>query len=100
MMIGICINDGVLIMNTHNQEGGADVAASLKRIGRAVLLTSLTTLMGFGSLVCSHYPGLQSIGWLSGIGILAELSASLVLLPAILAWMEQRNAAGTTWQKS
>jgi uncharacterized protein len=93
MMIGICINDGVLIMNTHIQEGGADVAAALKKIGRAVLLTSLTTLMGFGSLAWSHYPGLRSIGWLSGIGILAELSASLVLLPAILAWMEQSKAA-------
>lgn len=92
MMIGICINDGALIMTMRLKEPGLDLASALNRIGRAVLLTSLTTLMGFGSLVCCHYPGLQSIGWLSLIGILFELSASLVLLPAVLAWMENRRS--------
>jgi uncharacterized protein len=89
MMIGICINDGVLMINHWKQEPELPLTIMLRQIGRAVLLTSLTTLMGFGSLVCSHYPGLQSIGWLAGLGIFAELSASLILLPAILAWMEQ-----------
>ncbi len=92
MMIGICINDGALIMTMRLKEPGLDLASALSKIGRAVLLTSLTTLMGFGSLVCSHYPGLRSIGWLSLIGILFELSASLVLLPALLAWMEKRKS--------
>ncbi|MHC1742346.1 MAG: MMPL family transporter [Syntrophobacteraceae bacterium] len=92
MMIGICINDGALIMTMRLKEPGLDLATVLNKIGRAVLLTSLTTLMGFGSLVSSHYPGLQSIGWLSLIGIGSELSASLVLLPALLAWMEKRKS--------
>ncbi len=91
VMIGICVNDGVLIMNTRMVEPGAELSLVLGKISRAVLLTSLTTLMGFGSLVFSHYPGLRSIGWLSGLGILAELSASLLLLPAILAWTERMH---------
>jgi uncharacterized protein len=93
MMIGICINDGVLMISYWLQEPGANLAGVLRQIGRAVLLTSLTTLMGFGSLVCSHYPGLRSIGWLAALGIFAELSASLLFLPAILAWMEKKRLA-------
>jgi predicted RND superfamily exporter protein len=90
IMIGICINDGVLIISYWLQEPESNLTEILGKIGRAVLLTSLTTLMGFGSLVCSHYPGLRSIGLLTGLGILVELSASLLFLPALLGWMEQQ----------
>jgi predicted RND superfamily exporter protein len=61
----------------------------IRQIGRAIVLTSLTTSIGFGSLISSHYPGLRSIGWVAGLGILTCLLAALILLPAVLAWWEQ-----------
>jgi uncharacterized protein len=91
MMIGICINDGVLMISYWLHEPELQLTVLLRQIGRAILLTSLTTLTGFGSLVCSHYPGLRSIGWLAGLSIFAELSASLVFLPAVLAWMAAKQ---------
>jgi hypothetical protein len=62
----------------------------MARTGRAVVLTSLTTMAGFGTLVLSHYPGLRSMGYVAVIGISACLMASIIILPAlytlILKW--------------
>ena len=55
--------------------------------GRALVLTSLTTLVGFGSITLSHYPGLKSMGYVAVIGISACLLASIIVLPAIFSMM-------------
>jgi hypothetical protein len=88
LIVGIGIDDGIHIVHRWREESAQDLAAVLKQIGRAIVLTSLTTSIGFGSLISSHYPGLRSIGWVTGLGIFTCLLASLILLPAALAWWE------------
>jgi predicted RND superfamily exporter protein len=88
LIVGIGIDDGIHIVHRWREESGQDLTAVLRQIGRAIVLTSLTTSIGFGSLISSHYPGLRSIGWVTGLGILTCLLASLLLLPAALAWWE------------
>ena len=55
-------------------------------ICEAVLITSLTTMVGFGSLMIASHRGLQSLGRVLTIGVGCCLFASLVMLPAVLAW--------------
>jgi predicted RND superfamily exporter protein len=83
MIIGIGIDDGVHLTNTFRRVHRADMSDAMSQTGRAVVLTSLTTLVGFGSLSLSHYPGLKSMGYVAIIGISACLLASLIVLPAI-----------------
>ena len=90
LIVGIGIDDGIHIVHRWRQESKENLTKVLNQIGRAIVLTSLTTIIGFGSLVSSHYPGLRSIGLVSTLGILTCLLASLFLLPAVLAWWEQR----------
>jgi predicted exporter len=85
MIIGIGIDDGVHLTNTFRRVHRADMLDAMSQTGRAVVLTSLTTLVGFGSLSLSHYPGLKSMGYVAIIGISACLLASLIVLPAIFS---------------
>ena len=87
MIIGIGIDDGVHLTNTFRRVRPDELLDGMSQTGRAVVLTSLTTIVGFGSLSLSHYPGLKSMGYVAIIGISACLLASLIILPAIFSIM-------------
>jgi predicted RND superfamily exporter protein len=53
--------------------------------GRAVLLSALTTIAGFGSLALADYPALASIGWATNFGVGCTAIFALITLPAIVA---------------
>jgi predicted RND superfamily exporter protein len=91
LIVGIGIDDGIHIVHRWRQEATGNLNKVLNQIGRAIVLTSLTTTIGFGSLVSSHYPGLRSIGWVTALGILACLLGALFMLPAVLAWIEAKR---------
>ncbi|NTV50553.1 MAG: MMPL family transporter [Geobacteraceae bacterium] len=52
--------------------------------GRAVLLSALTTIAGFGSLALADYPALASIGWATNFGIGFTALFALVTIPAVI----------------
>ena len=83
MIIGIGIDDGVHFANTLRYPENNRTFNGLTQTGRAVVLTSLTTIAGFGSIILSHYPGLQSMGAVAVIGIAACLVSSVIIMPAI-----------------
>lgn len=87
MIVGIGIDDGVHLTNTYRQGDQGNMLEGMTKTGRAVILTSLTTLVGFGSLSLSHYPGLRSMGYVAVIGISACLFASIIILPVIFSLM-------------
>ncbi len=90
MIIGIGIDDGVHFANTLRYPEKNRTFNGLTQTGRAVVLTSLTTIAGFGSIILSHYPGLQSMGAVAVIGIAACLFSSIVIMPAIYFLRTQR----------
>jgi hypothetical protein len=102
LLVGIGIDDGIHIVHRWRRDSQENLTGVINRVGRAIVLTSLTTTIGFGSLVSSHYPGLRSIGWVTALGIFACLLAALILLPAVLAWWEQRmtrrHGETVTWR--
>jgi predicted RND superfamily exporter protein len=54
---------------------------------RAILFSALTTGTAFGSLALSGHPGTASMGTLLLISLGCTLGASLVFIPALLAWI-------------
>jgi uncharacterized protein len=87
MIVGIGIDDGVHFTNTYCKSDHPNTPESMFQTGRAVILTSLTTLVGFGSIALSHYPGLRSMGYVAVIGIGASMFAAIIVLPAIFSMM-------------
>ena len=84
LILGIGIDDGVhVIHDFRRQRGRYRMSPST---ASAVLISSLTTMVGFGSLMIASHRGLQSLGRVLTIGVGCCLFTSLVMLPAVLAW--------------
>ncbi len=89
ILVGIGIDYGIHVV--HRFRDGAPVRAIITETGRAFVLTTLTTMAGFGSLVMSRYKGLSSFGFVTILGMLFVLLTSLVALPAMLVLVERRR---------
>ena len=89
LILGIGIDDGVHILHRHRVEARGNIRAILSSTGKAVLITSLTTMLAFGSLVFATYRGLGSLGSLLFIGVGTCLITSLVALPALLGLVDR-----------
>jgi predicted RND superfamily exporter protein len=96
MIIGIGIDDGVHLANTFHHSTNAHIVEGVSHTSRAVVLTSLTTLVGFGSIALSHYPGLRSMGYVACIGISTCLFASIMVLPALFSIISSRSRKSLT----
>ncbi|RJP24871.1 MAG: hypothetical protein C4520_03240 [Candidatus Abyssobacteria bacterium SURF_5] len=83
IILGIGIDSGVHIVHGFH-DFGRDVRAALLVSGRAVTVSSLTTIVGFACLLLSSHRGLISLAQLLVLGMSACLIASLIVLPAIL----------------
>jgi predicted RND superfamily exporter protein len=84
MIIGIGIDDGVHILHRYRIEGPGSTKVVMRSTGRAVLLTSLTTMAGFGSLMIARYRGFMSMSSLLVIGVGVCFLTSVMFLPALI----------------
>ncbi|HBP17069.1 MAG TPA: hypothetical protein DEA08_04635 [Planctomycetes bacterium] len=92
VLIGLGIDDGVHVMNRWCEAPGEPLVAHAT--GTGVILSSLTTAIGFGAMATSSHPGLASMGHVMVLGALALLLAALVLLPALARlWGPRRGKA-------
>ncbi|MCD4733390.1 MMPL family transporter, partial [bacterium] len=94
LILGIGIDDSVHIIHRYRHErrlngDGLIMGRTLSRTGRAVFLTSLTTGIGFGSLMFSRMQGLASMGIALSLGVLACFLTSTLFLPALLKTFER-----------
>ncbi len=66
----------------------------LSRTGPACLLTSLTTVIGFGSLLASQTQSVQQFGLCAALGSSFALLADLLVLPILIRHVSPRKLAG------
>ncbi|MCX7935544.1 MAG: MMPL family transporter, partial [Planctomycetota bacterium] len=66
-------------------ESGRCLGPTVADTGRAIMLCTLTSVCGFGSLAVGGFPGITSMGMLCNLALAANLVASLVVFPALLA---------------
>jgi predicted RND superfamily exporter protein len=87
MIIGIGVDYGIHVIHRYLEEKaeGGDAIAAVEETVRGVFLAALTTIVGFGSLATSHYPGLISMGLVSILGTLSTAMVAIVVVPAYLA---------------
>jgi len=83
LILGIGIDDGVHFIHRYQIEGWRRIPIIFSSTGKAALLTSLTTMIGFGSLVLLPHRGTASMGLILVIGIGAcFITVVLILAPA------------------
>lgn len=92
MIIGMGIDNSIHLMHRFLEGGGRDASLALRATGRAMAICSLTTMLGFGSLVTARYQALSTIGWVTIFGMGFCSIASLTFLPAILMLRKRRSS--------
>ncbi|MBN1571894.1 MAG: MMPL family transporter [Deltaproteobacteria bacterium] len=85
MVIGIGIDDNIHIYHRYREGGKGEILAAVSFSGRAVIMTTVTTILGFGSLTFARYGGLSSIGFVAVVGVFFCLISALFVLPALVA---------------
>ncbi|MDX1709813.1 MAG: MMPL family transporter [Rhodovibrionaceae bacterium] len=84
LLMGLVVSSGIHLVLRWRQEGAAaSVLAS--STPRSVLLSVLTTLAAFGSLMLAEHPGMSSMGALLTIAVCYIVVTDLIALPALLA---------------
>lgn len=91
MVFAIGIDDGIHLLACFLDPERRSVERIFATTGVAVVLTSLTTMVTFGSLGLSANRGLASVGLLSALGVGACLVASIVVLPACFHVLRARS---------
>jgi hopanoid biosynthesis associated RND transporter like protein HpnN len=82
LILGIGVDDGVHVMHDYRRQPGR-YRTSDSTAG-SILLTSLTTMVGFGSLMIADHRGIESLGKVMVLGSLTCWFSSFVILPAML----------------
>jgi len=90
LLLGMGVDNGLHVVGRFRETGSiADVYKS--STPRAVLVSVLTTLMSFVALAFAAHRGMASMGHLLAIAIGFILFATLIVLPALLAWRVQNQ---------
>lgn len=89
LMVGIGVAYGVYIIQRFREDGEASFYG--KSTGRAVMLSALTSVIAFSSLLTGAHHGIYSLGLVMTIGVVACLVSSLTLLPALLEIAKRKN---------
>jgi predicted RND superfamily exporter protein len=84
LILGIGIDDAVHVIHALRREGVGAIAQVLRHTGRALVLTSLTTGIAFGSIAFASHRGMAGMGLLLVLGVGSCLVTSLFLLPALV----------------
>jgi predicted RND superfamily exporter protein len=86
LLLGVGIDDNVFVMDRY-LEGGKPgrLDETLSGTGRAILVTTLTTVSSFGVMSLSSLPALSKFGFAVMSALLLEFVASVLLVPAMLA---------------
>jgi predicted RND superfamily exporter protein len=84
MVLGIGVDYGVHVLHRGLQSPSGQLETELRKVSGGVVLAALTTLVGFGSLVFSAYPGLRSMGAVALMGVGFSLLLALTLVPVLL----------------
>jgi hypothetical protein len=95
LLIGIGVTNGIHILNRFVEEQHPSILA--RSTGKAVLVSGLTAIAGFGSLILAEHRGIRSLGLMMSTGITTCMVVGLTFVPAILNMLNKR---GWTIQKT
>ena len=91
LILGIGVVNGIHITHRYREEEDKTASVLGKSTGIAVLLSSLTTMIGFGSMMVANHYGVYSLGLVLTLGVFNCLIASVTFLPALLKLSTAKN---------
>ena len=87
LLVGLGVDFSVYILHRFAQEG--EIEKALAATALSILITALTTLIAFGSLLLAATPGLKILGQSALLGIGFTTLFSLIFLPAVMGGLTE-----------
>ena len=88
-LIGISVDNCIHIFHRFKEGKDPDIEYIMSTTGHSAVLTTLTTLIGFGGMVTASMGGLRTMGLLAIIGFIACLIMTWFVLPALLEFYKK-----------
>ena len=95
LLLAIGIADAIHVLNRYNEEIAKGlpkrdaILNTMREMKGPVVMTSLTTAVGFLSLLTAFFIPQRQFGVTTAIGVLAAMLFSLVLIPAVLSLLKK-----------
>lgn len=89
MIIGIGVDDGVHLIHRYLIE--RNITTAIRSTGRAITMTTATTIAAFGTLMLASYQGYSSMAKVLSLGIFLAYAITVVLLPALIILFDKEE---------
>jgi predicted RND superfamily exporter protein len=82
--------------DVFRREGNAKQAmlVTMREVAMPVLVTALTTVIGFASLTLNEIPNIRTMGMFAATGVVFCALIALTVIPALLSYVRSPRAAG------
>jgi len=90
LVLGVGIHGGIQLVMGRRDEERVSVVEVMGELGPPVIVTGLTTVIGFLSMAVSSHYVLAFLGRAMAIGIASALALTMTTLPAMLLLLERR----------
>ncbi len=93
--LGIAVDDTIHFLVCYQRERrlGVDpkpaIRTTIQRVGKALVMTTLALIAGHAVVLFSSFPAIQKFGLLTAITIGSALAGDLLILPALLVWVDK-----------
>lgn len=91
LIIGIGIDSGIHIMHRLRADSEKGLSYVISNTGKAVIMTSITTMIGFGSLGFINHPGMANLGITVALGMIICILLTLTFIPAAYRLFNPRS---------
>jgi predicted exporter len=92
---GIGVDYAVNVISRYERDGANDILGAIQSTGAAVALCSLTTIIGYSSLLMAQNRALFLFGLIAVLGEVSCLAVALVSMPALVLWIRRRRESKT-----
>ncbi len=90
LIVGVGVDHGVHILHDYSEKEAGKLYRLSAATGRGIAVAALTTILGFGTLTLARHRGMAGMGLTLALGVTCCMVAALVVLPALLRWLDQR----------
>jgi uncharacterized protein len=92
LLMGVGDNFGIFVIDVlrkhrHGTLSADEVVPHLAASARAITLTGVTAILGFGSLMFTSTPAIQSLGRLTALGVTASLAGTFFIVMPVTLWL-------------
>ncbi len=105
LLMGLGVDYSIHLMNRFAEEHTVEdkvkrMEKTLQSTGKAILLSTITTMIGFGSLMISSMSPMVTFGFGCAIGILFCFISAIILVPCLALLLKfEKNGSMKSWKK-